>query len=477
MIRDLCMLNKKNNYKYIVAIIYACVLFLDRLDLTIVNIALPTLAGHFKVAITQTEWVTNGFLLALAISVPISGWAGDRFGVKKVFILATAAFGLSSLLCAFSPNIFVMEILRFFQGLGGGVIIPVGMTMVYREFEHSEYASITSFIFLPTLIAPAIAPALGGIIIDFSNWKWIFILSAPICFLAVILSALILKEKKIENTPPLDWGGFIFSSLAISLILYLLSLLGKQGLTLLVAGIFAISLFFVFAFLAHEKKVQCPLIDIKFFKNKLFLQANLVQLAFQICHFGSIFLVGMYLQVGVGMSAMTSGLVMGMQAIGAMCTSRYSVKLYNEFGPSIPIIVGFVGVAFLTLSILVIDTPNMIYLGAIILFLRGIFSGLCGAPIQTVSIIGFHKNDIGRVSAIFNVGRQISISLGVALSSLLISYGFKVNDMSLYQTTISQTGSSVFYYAFVMVPVISFIGIIVALTIDNKAVMLFSAER
>src|SRR3990167_222949 len=128
----------KIEYRYIVAAIYAVVLFLDRLDLTIVNITLPTLSNYFKVPITRTEWVNNAFLLALAISIPISGWAGDRFGTKKIFIIATSIFGLASLLCAFSPNLFYMILMRFLQGLGGGMIIPVGMTMVYRVFDASE---------------------------------------------------------------------------------------------------------------------------------------------------------------------------------------------------------------------------------------------------------------------------------------------------------------------------------------------------
>ena len=171
--KNLLILNERIEYRYIVAAIYACVLFLDRMDLTIVNITLPTIANYFHVPITQTEWITNSFLIALTMSIPISAWLGDRFGVKKVFISATLLFGFSSLLCAFAPNIFAMILLRFLQGLGGGIIIPVGMTMVYRVFDHSEYTSITSFIFLPTLIAPAIAPFLGGFIIHFSSWKWV----------------------------------------------------------------------------------------------------------------------------------------------------------------------------------------------------------------------------------------------------------------------------------------------------------------
>lgn len=472
-ISQLC---NKIEYRYIVVIIYTCVLFLDRLDLTIVNITLPTLADYFRVPITQTEWITNSFLLALAISIPISGWLGDRFGVKKIFILATALFGLSSLLCAFSPNLISMVILRFFQGFGGGIIIPVGMTMVYRVFDHSEYASITSFIFLPTLIAPAIAPLLGGIIIHFTTWKWVFLFVVPICFFAVILSVFFLREQKIEDTSPLDWGGFLLSSVTLTSMLYFISALGKYGLTLYTSSFLSFSLIFGYWFIKHERKTLTPLIDISFFKNNLFLQANLIQFAFQICHFGSIFLVGMYLQIGVGMSAMISGLIMGMQALGAMCTSRYSVYMFYNSGPSKPIIIGFIGVALFTMCILLVDKPNMILTGVIILFCRGIFSGLCGTPIQTASVIGFAKKDVGRANAIFNAGRQISISFGVALSSLLIAYGFKAHGTNIAHTD-QVVMLNVFYYAFAMIPFISLMGIIFTLFVNDREVLLINSRK
>jgi len=307
--------------------------------------------------------VNNAYLLALAMSIPISGWAGDRFGVKKVFIIATTLFGLSSLLCAFSPDLTTMAILRFLQGLGGGVIVPVGMTMVYRVFDHSEYASITSFIFIPTLIAPAIAPALGGVIIIYFSWKWVFLFAVPICFIAIILSIIILKEQKNEEKMPFDWMGFMLSSCALTLILYFISVLGKNESYFQITAILIATIVSGYLFLRHEKNSTFPLIDIKFFKNKLFLQANLMQLTFQIGHFGSIFLIAMYLQVGVGMSAMVAGLIMGMQAIGAICTSRYSVKLFHQFGPALPIIIGFLGIAVVTPCILLINTPTMILIG------------------------------------------------------------------------------------------------------------------
>jgi EmrB/QacA subfamily drug resistance transporter len=451
---------KKIEYRYVVAAIYAIVLFLDRLDLTIVNITLPTLAAYFKVPITHTEWVNNAFLLALAISIPISAWIGDRFGTKKIFIISTSIFGIASFLSAFSPNISTLVLMRFLQGLGGGMIIPVGMTMVYRVFDTSEYASITSFIFIPTLIAPALAPALGGLIIHFFTWQWVFLFAVPICFIAVFLSCLILKEQISEKVVPLDWVGFLLSSSAFILMLTFISALGKQGITFQTLG------FLGYYFLQYEKNIEHPLIDIRFFNNTLFSQANLIQLAFQICHFGSIFLVGMYLQVGIGMSALAAGIIMGMQALGAICTSRFSVKLFHRTGPSFPIIVGFLGIAVFTLCILFIKQANMIFWGATILFMRGLFSGLCGTPIQTLSVVGFNKTDVGPASAIFNAGRQISISLGIALSSLLISYGFKLHG--------SENG---FYYAFLLIPVVAAFGILMSLRVNNQKVLEIISKR
>ena len=175
------------------------------------------------------------------------------------------------------------------------------------------------------------------------------------------------------------------------------------------------------------------------------------------------------------MSAMTAGLIMGMQAIGAIFISRYSVKLFQTFGPGLPIIIGFIGVAVITPCILLIDAPKMILFGGSILFLRGLFSGLCGTPIQTASIIGFEKEDVGRASAVFNAGRQVSISLGIALTSLLITYGFKLNGLDVSQQ-ISQPGQSVFYCAFILIPVVSFLGILMTTRINNKKIMLLIAQ-
>ncbi|MDF1646495.1 MAG: DHA2 family efflux MFS transporter permease subunit [Legionellaceae bacterium] len=457
---------KKNvEYKYIVAAFYSVILFLDRLDLTIINIALPAIADYFDVPITATEWINNAFLLALAISLPVSTWLSERFGDKRLFITATLLFSFSSIACACSPTILFMIFVRFIQGFMGGLIIPVGMSMVYRAFEPSEYVSISSFIFIPSLIAPALAPALGGVIIHVWSWKWIFLFSPPVCLMVAVLSFVFLQEKKCEVVGVFDKIGFIILSIALIFSLYFLSYLGKNGVNIQTVTLLAIACFSGFLFVKHERKQACPLVELKLFKNKLFLQANIIQLSFQVCHFGSIFLVSAYLQLSAEMSALTAGMTMGMQAIGAMCTSRFSVLLFNHYGPKVPIILAFIGIAMITPCILSIDTSSVFAWGASILLFRGFCSGLCGAPMQAMSILEFKDKEISRASALFNIGRQLSISLGVALSALLITCGYHYYQVDMRDVAL-HVPKAVFYPAFSLLAIVPALGILTAFKIN-----------
>ncbi|MCH9755583.1 MAG: DHA2 family efflux MFS transporter permease subunit [Gammaproteobacteria bacterium] len=460
------MMKKRIEYKYIVAAFYSVILFLDRLDLTIINIALPAIAETFDVPITATEWINNAFLLALAIALPVSTWLGERFGDKRLFIFSILLFSVSSIACAFSPYLLFMIMVRFIQGFAGGLIIPVGMSMVYRAFDASEYVSISSFIFIPSLIAPALAPALGGVIIHVWSWKWIFLFSPPICLLVAALSFVFLREKKCETVAAFDVLGFIFLAVALIVTLYLLSYLGKYGFNMQAVSLLAIACLSTFLLIQHEKKQTSPLVELKLFENALFLKAHVIQLSFQVCHFGSIFLVSAYLQLSVEMSALTTGMTMGMQAIGAMCTSRLSVLLFNQYGPKVPIVSAFIGIAVVTPFILLINPSSAFILGASILLLRGFCSGLCGAPMQTISILEFKNEEISRASALFNIGRQLSISLGIALSALLIAYGYRRYHIDITDVALV-VPKAVFYPAFSLLVIMPMLGIVTALKINR----------
>jgi len=451
----------KLHYKHIVALIYGVVLFLDRLDLTIVNVTLPTLAKVFHVPLTDTDWVNVSFLLALAVSIPISSWLGERFGFKHIYIFAMLLFGIGSTLCAFSPNLDFLVISRLIHGIGGGLLIPTGMTILYRIYDKSEYASITSFTFLPSLIAPAIAPFLGGILLDIWNWQVVFLFSGPICLVLALISIFYLNDKEIHLSKKLDWIGFILFSAILADVFYSLSLVGKEY-NLLLIGLIIVPLLIYF-FIKQENRAETPLFDLSYFTNSIFIKANVIQLCFQICHYGAIFLIGMYLQIGIGINASMAGLIMGMQALGAMAVSRYSVRLYQLYGPIWPIVIGLVGVAILSPCILIINTTNFVWLGVILFFSRGLFSGLCGVPIQTMGIVDFEKDKIASANAIFNACRQVSISLGIAISSGLMTIGMQVASITHIEQINSNVSITIFGPGFFMISFIAIMGILLTL--------------
>lgn len=459
----------KWEYKHSIALIYAIVLFLDRLDLTVVNVTLPTVAEYFHISIAATDWVNIAFLLALAISIPISSWLGHRFGLKKIYLFAMLLFGLSSTLCVWAPSLFSINILRFIQGLGGGLLIPVGMTMLYQIYEPSEYASITSFTFLPSLIAPAIAPFLGGIILIFFGWRTVFLFSGPIVLALVCYAAMAIKPDEIASEMKrLDWFGLLLTSTLLIDIFLTLSAIGRSGFSFAIL-IGVISFLILLGLFIHwQKKCSYALFDLKLFNNKNFISANLIQICFQVVHFGAIFLIGMYLQVGIGMSAVFAGLIMGMQAVGAMAISRYSVKLYHQYGAKKIIAWGLGGVAVITPAILLISQPNMIWLGISLFFVRGLFSGLCGTPIQTLSVTGFSKHQLPQVNSIFNTCRQVAISLGIALSSIMISWGLKLNALDSHHIANYSLALHVFSWGFVMLTGAALLGVYVIITSSSS---------
>lgn len=455
------------NYKQIIALIYTIVLFLDRLDLTITNVTLPTIAKYFNVSIIVTDWISLAFLLALALSIPVSTWLGDRFGLKRIYIISMLLFGLGSTLCFFAVRLNQLIFFRFLQGIGGGMLIPVGMTMIYRIYDKSEYASITSYTFLPSLIAPAIAPFLGGLILDAFNWRLVFLFSGPICLLLALFSVFYIKEEPHKSKDPFDWSGFILGELILFDIFYGLSLIGRVGFSWSVGFMLFILFPLIWQFIKVEKQKKFPLINLNYFKNDLFYRANLIQLCFQACHFGAIFLIGLFLQAGIGFSATLAGLMMGMQAIGAMATSRISVKLFNQYGARLPIITGLTGIAMITPMIMFINKPAMLYFGLALFLIRGFFSGLCGTPIQTLSIIAFNKDAIGAINSIFNTCRQISISSGVAISSVLIALGLYFSGVNGTENIIHSKVYSVFIYGFLAIPIIAFVGIIITINLNE----------
>src|SRR3990170_3667453 len=202
----------KLEYKWIVGIVFVFGLFMDLLDMTIVNVAIPQLAQEFNTDTTTIQWVVTGYLLSLAVFIPVSGWAGDRFGTKRIFMVALLLFTSASLLCGLAWNIESLVAFRVLQGVGGGILTPVGTAMLFRAFPPEERAKGAAVLMIPMVVAPASGPVLGGYLVEYQDWRWIFLINIPVGVLGLLFAGFFLKEDRQPHPGRVDVPGFILAS-------------------------------------------------------------------------------------------------------------------------------------------------------------------------------------------------------------------------------------------------------------------------
>ncbi len=235
-------------YKWIVAIVFVAGTFMDILDTTSVNVALPSLAEEFDATISEIEWVVTGYLLSLAVWIPASGWIGDRFGTKKVYLFAIVMFTGASVLCGTATTLTELTVYRILQGVGGGMLVPVGTAMLFRAFPPIERAKASTVLIIPTVLAPALGPVIGGWLVTYHSWRWNFYLNVPVGIATFVIGAIGLREHKEPTAGRFDLAGFVLSGVSLAAVLFALSRGPSDGWTApivvipLVGGILAFAL-------------------------------------------------------------------------------------------------------------------------------------------------------------------------------------------------------------------------------------------
>ena len=469
------------NYALAVMIIYIIVLFADRMDITIVSVALPYFANYFKIKMTETEWISTSFLIALAMFMPVSGWLSEKFGDKKLFIFANIVYLLGGILCFFSTQYATLILARSLQGLGGGFIVPVGMSMVYQSYSPEDYPKVANYTLIPALVAPAIAPYIGGFLTIHYGWRYIFLPNIIIEIFAIAASIIILKPTPVSHKLKLDLPGFITSSFLLISLLYSMSRLGHYGF-LDIHYLISFSLFILFSilFVYFEKRSDQPLFDLNFFKIDIFKKSLILQILLQICYFGTLFLLSLYLQDGLQWDPIRTGYVLFIQGVAIMIMLLLSARIMKRFGPKSVIPIGFIGLAVTTYSFVFVNSLKEYYLCAVILFFRGLCIGLINGPLQASAMISFSKKDLGRGAAFFNSVRQAGISFGIAIISLILASGNRVTQEieSLHFLKNSDKGRLYIYHeAFFVVAIFAVLGFFVSMTIDNKKVLKFMEKK
>ena len=324
-------------YKKIVAVTFVVGVFMDVLDVTIVNVALPTIGKKFGASDTGLEWVVTGYLLSLAVWIPASGWVGDRIGTKRVFLFALGMFTLGSTLCGLSWSIGSLIAFRVVQGVGGGMLVPVGTAMLYRAYPPNERARASSMLSIPSVLGPALGPVLGGVITTHTTWRFIFLINVPIGIAAFVFGLLYLKESSEPTAGSFDVSGFALSAAGFGLVIFGLAEVPRRGWSSALAVIPTVGGMVVLAILVlFELRQSAPMLAFRLYADRAFRSANFVGFVGMGAFIGSIFILPLFLQNYRGLSPQESGLTTFTQALGFICVSRFVGLAYMRFGPRRP---------------------------------------------------------------------------------------------------------------------------------------------
>ena len=456
-------------HKYIVALISVFGMFMNLLDLTIVNVAVPVLASELDASAQEVQWVVTGYLLAVAVAIPVSGWAGDRFGTKLIFLLALGFFTVGSALCAIAWNIESLILFRVVQGFGGGFLMPVSQTMVFRAFPQQERSTAAGILVVPTTFAPASGPVLGGVILDFLSWPWIFLVNIPVGVLGILLGLWFLREQREDAPGRIDIPGLMLASGGLALFLYGLAEAGERGFgDAVVLGFGGAGLALLAVFVWVELRTEEPLIDVRLFLDRMFALANVTQSVAFMGFAATLFLLPLILQLERGLSPLESGLATFPQAIGVMIGAPILARIYPIVGPRRLVVVGLLAASATTVPLILMDLQTDLWWVRGTMFARGMGFSMMLVPLQTAAFAGISMADTGRATALFNATRQVAQSFGVAiiatvLTSRLIHHGGALGPADNVAASVSA-----FADGFVVTAIFIAAGILFALLIRDR---------
>ncbi len=406
--------------KWLVAGVYVLGLFVTLLDLTITNVALPRLAAVYAAPPATIAWVATGYLLSVAVAIPVSGWLGDRFGTKRTFLAALALFTAGSLLCGLAWDVGSLVAFRVVQGVGGGLLAPVGAAMVFRAFPLAERARAASLLTVPAVVAPALGPVVGGYLVQEASWRWIFLINVPLGMIGLAVAWRGLREYRAADAGPLDLPGFALAAVGLPSLVYALGELGSRGAAdPWVAGPGLVGLAALLLFVPVELRAARPMLDPRLYRDRLFAAGSAVLFCANAGFFGIVFLLPQLLQAERGFSPLASGLATFPTALGIMLAAPLAGRLYPRLGPRRLVMAGSALAALLALAFARLPDADPGTIRALVLPL-GVAFGFVFVPLQAASFAGIDEAATGRATAAYNAVRQLATGVGVALLATVL---------------------------------------------------------
>ena len=416
------MINTSSAKTYLPWVV-ATALFMEQLDATIVNTAIPSIAASLQVTPLSLKSVVTSYIISLAVGIPVSGWMADRFGTRKVFGIAIAVFTLASVLCGLAQNAPMMVAARMLQGLGGAMMMPVGRLAIIRTFPKSELLAAMNFVIIPALIGPLLGPTVGGLMVHWVSWRAIFFVNVPVGIAALFLVYRYMPDYHGDSPRPLDVVGLILFSSGTAILSWLLEIFGEHTIDPMTGILmFVLSISLLAAYVWHASDFEFPLLRLVLFKVRTFRIAVIGGFITRLGVGGLPFLLPLLYQLGLGLPAWKSGLLMMPAAAAAMCMKLVAPKVLARFGYRQVLVVNtiFIGLTIGLFSLVSAGTPLIAIVG--IGLLQGFCNSMQFSSMNTLAYADIEPKDSSQASTLSSSFQQLSMSFGLASGSIVTAW-------------------------------------------------------
>ncbi len=401
----------------------AVAFFMQQVDQTILNTAVPVVSAALHVAPLAMRSVLASYALSLGVFIPISGWMADRFGTRLVFATAIATFTLGSVLCGLCSDIHLLVACRVLQGFGGAMMVPVGRLTLVRTFPKSELVAAMSFVAIPALIGPMLGPLAGGLIVAYLNWRYIFFVNLPIGLLGLILVYFNMPDYREHKARPLDFVGLIMFGSGVALLSYVLEVFGDHTLGLVeILGLTAVSVLLIVAYGLYASRAAQPLLNLALFRVRTFTAAVSGGFFTRLGVGGVAFLLPLLYQVGLGYSPIQSGLLIVPQAMAALATKFFMTRMLGWLGYRTVLISNTVILGLMLMLFATVGRGTPLWLIVIQAACYGIFQSTQMTSMNTLVYSDVPQQQTSNASSIASTLQQLSLSFGVAVAGLTTAF-------------------------------------------------------
>jgi EmrB/QacA subfamily drug resistance transporter len=406
-----------------IALVVVLGAFMSMLDMTIVNVAIRDLSNTFQVPLTTTQWVSTGYMLALATVIPLTGWAADRFGTKRLYTASILLFVLGSALSGTAWSASTLILFRVLQGLGGGMIMPAGMTILSHAAGPQRIGRMMGLMAVPMLLAPILGPVLGGWLVDNASWRWIFFINLPIGAIALYATSRALETDEPKPHHALDWTGLLLLSPGLTSFVFGLAEIADAGnLRSLTADACAAGgLASIVAFVLHARRHQDPLIDVRLFRRRTVGAAALTTALFGAAFFGMLLLLPLYFQVVRAETAFASGLLIAAQGLGGIISAPIASRMVDRSAAGRIVLLGLALVALGMLGLSQIGGDTPLWSIEATLFIIGLGGGATMMPTMSAALSSLQRHEVARATSGLNVTQRVGSSIGITVLAVVLS--------------------------------------------------------